>query len=468
MMTRSARTVRVGTLLAGCLSVMVVVGATTTSWAPRAEAAGSRHFVTSSSIAPFAKALVRSSEDSGISSLERHADRIEDGRTLRPLTTTEVPCLFDGRSNQTPVPNVEPGSSISISCTGFQPDDSVAAVEGSPLALTASNSTPDFDLNLQFYTANSAGDLTGNFVVPNPFYAQNSDAVCPPTPAQVASGYLRCFIFLVDYSGDYGSIVALNYAQPGYWMVGTDGGVFAFGNAGYYGSLPQHHVVVDDIKAVVPTSDGKGYWMVGADGGVFAFGDAPYLGSLPGVHVHVDDIVAVVPTSDGKGYWMVGADGGVFAFGDAPYLGSLPGLHVRVDDIVAVVPSPEGNGYLMVGGDGGVFAFGDAGYHGSLPGIHVHVDDVVGVVPTNNGAGYWMVGADGGVFAFGDAGYLGSLPGIHVHVDDVVGVVPTNNGAGYWMVGKDGGVFAFGDAPFLGSLPGLHVRVDDIVAVVRA
>jgi len=89
---------------------------------------------------------------------------------------------------------------------------------------------------------------------------------------------------------------------------------------------------------VVPTADGKGYWMVGSDGGVFAFGDAPYLGSLPGLHVHVDNIRAVVPTADGKGYWMVGSDGGVFAFGDAPYLGSLPGLHVHVDNIVGVVP----------------------------------------------------------------------------------------------------------------------------------
>jgi hypothetical protein len=55
-------------------------------------------------------------------------------------------------------------------------------------------------------------------------------------------------------------------------------------------------VHVSDIVSVVPTLDGLGYWMVGSDGGVFAFGDAGYLGSLPGLGVHVNDIVAVVPT----------------------------------------------------------------------------------------------------------------------------------------------------------------------------
>jgi hypothetical protein len=31
--------------------------------------------------------------------------------------------------------------------------------------------------------------------------------------------------------------------------------------------------------------DGRGYWMVASDGGVFAFGDAPYEGSMGAVHL---------------------------------------------------------------------------------------------------------------------------------------------------------------------------------------
>ena len=33
------------------------------------------------------------------------------------------------------------------------------------------------------------------------------------------------------------------------------------------------------IVGMTPTADGQGYWLVGADGGVFAFGDAPFFGS---------------------------------------------------------------------------------------------------------------------------------------------------------------------------------------------
>jgi len=61
------------------------------------------------------------------------------------------------------------------------------------------------------------------------------------------------------------------------------------------GSLPGLHVTVSDIVGAVATQDGGGYWMVGADGGVFAFGDATFVGSLPQLGVHVDDIVGVVP-----------------------------------------------------------------------------------------------------------------------------------------------------------------------------
>jgi hypothetical protein len=267
-------------------------------------------------------------------------------------------------------------------------------------------------------------------------------------------------------SGTSATSAADHYTFQGYWMVGSDGGVFAFGNAGFVGSLPGIGVHVNNVVGVVPTASRKGYWMVGSDGGVFAFGDAGFVGSLPGLHVHVNDIVGVVPTPTGKGYWMVGSDGGVFAFGDAGFVGSLPGLHVSVNDIVGVVPTSSGKGYWMVGKDGGVFAFGDAGFLGSLPSLHVAVSNIVAVVPTATGKGYWMVGKDGGVFAFGDAGFLGSLPGIHVSVNNIVAVVPTHDSRGYWMVGADGGVFAFGDAGFVGSLPGLGVHVSNIVGVV--
>ena len=137
------------------------------------------------------------------------------------------------------------------------------------------------------------------------------------------------------------------------------------------------------------TSPGGGYWMVGADGGVFSFGDAGYFGSVPGVGVHVGDIVGMAATPDGRGYWMVGANGGVFSFGDAGYVGSAGQLDPtrppgRTNGIYLAAPitnimaSPDGGGYWLVGANGEIVPLGDAAYSGSLPGDFISVGDVVG------------------------------------------------------------------------------------------
>ncbi len=137
------------------------------------------------------------------------------------------------------------------------------------------------------------------------------------------------------------------------------------------------------------TSPGGGYWMVGADGGVFSFGDAGYFGSVPGVGVHVGDIVGMAATPDGRGYWMVGANGGVFSFGDAGYVGSAGQLDPtrppgRTNGIYLAAPitnimaSPDGGVYWLVGANGEIVPLGDAAYSGSLPGDFISVGDVVG------------------------------------------------------------------------------------------
>jgi hypothetical protein len=74
--------------------------------------------------------------------------------------------------------------------------------------------------------------------------------------------------------------------------------------------------------------NGAGYWMVASDGGVFNFGDAGYFGSLGGTPLN-KPITGILPTPSGQGYWMVASDGGVFAFGDAPYYGSAGALNLN-------------------------------------------------------------------------------------------------------------------------------------------
>ena len=68
------------------------------------------------------------------------------------------------------------------------------------------------------------------------------------------------------------------------------------------------------IVDIESSPSGRGYWLVASDGGVFAFGDAPFHGST-GAIVLDEPITAMAPTISGGGYWLVARDGGVFTFG---------------------------------------------------------------------------------------------------------------------------------------------------------
>ena len=66
----------------------------------------------------------------------------------------------------------------------------------------------------------------------------------------------------------------------GWWP--SDGGIFAFGDAGFYGSTGAHRSSTSRSSAWQSTPDGNGYWLVASDGGIFAFGDAGFYGSASG------------------------------------------------------------------------------------------------------------------------------------------------------------------------------------------
>jgi hypothetical protein len=193
---------------------------------------------------------------------------------------------------------------------------------------------------------------------------------------------------------------------------------------------------------------GQGYRLVGSDGGVFSFGDAGFHGSLSGTHLSAP--VVGIASPDDDGYWLVGADGGVFSFGDAGFHGSMGGKRLTAP-VVGITTAGDA-GYWLVGSDGGVFSFGDAGFHGSMGGKQLSAP-IVGMVSTPDGGGYWLVGSDGGVFSFGDATFYGSMAG-HKLAAPAVGMTTSGDAKGYWLVGADGGVFAFGDAQFEGSTGG--------------
>jgi len=235
----------------------------------------------------------------------------------------------------------------------------------------------------------------------------------------------------------------------------------AFGDAGFFGSMAGQ-TLTRPVMGMAANPSGRGYWLVASDGGVFAFGDAQFFGSMGGQTL-TQPVVGMAPTPSGRGYWLVASDGGVFAFGDAQFFGSMGGRHLN-QPIVGMAANPFGSGYWLVAADGGVFAFGSSRFFGSTGGRHLN-QPIAGMAAAPFALGYWLVASDGGVFAFGDAPFLGSMGG-EALTQPVAGMAASPSGRGYWLVASDGGVFAFGDAGFFGSMGGQPLS-NPITAIFR-
>ncbi|MGH9010955.1 MAG: hypothetical protein ACRDYF_14065 [Acidimicrobiia bacterium] len=238
--------------------------------------------------------------------------------------------------------------------------------------------------------------------------------------------------------------------QSGYWMLGNDGKVYAFGDARSAIFGDASGLMPGGARAVhiEPTPTARGYWITDDRGRVYAFGDAAKLGGLPLSALQVNEkVTSLSRTPSGAGYWVFTTKGRVFAFGDAGRFGDLANLTLN-GAIQSSIPTPSGKGYFMVGSDGGVFAFGDAVFRGSMGAVKLN-QPVMSLVPTRDGLGYWLVASDGGIFAFGNAAFKGSMGATKLN-KPVVGMVRYGNG--YLMVAADGGIFSFSDKPFAGSL----------------
>ncbi|HVL93349.1 MAG TPA: hypothetical protein VM264_08385 [Acidimicrobiales bacterium] len=232
----------------------------------------------------------------------------------------------------------------------------------------------------------------------------------------------------------------------GYRLAAADGGVFAFGAAGFHGSAATLRLAAP-VVGMAATPTGRGYWLVAADGGVFAFGDAPFLGSTGAIRLAAP-VVGMAATPTGRGYWLVAADGGVFAFGDARFLGSAAPRRLPVP-VVAIASTGTGSGYWLLAADGRILAFGTA------------PDDVAGFAPGGRavalaavpGGGLLVLGGDGNVVGLGGAPAFGGLDR-----RAAIAMAATPAGRGYWVATADGAVVPFGDARSHGTLAGVRLR----------
>jgi hypothetical protein len=205
----------------------------------------------------------------------------------------------------------------------------------------------------------------------------------------------------------------------------------AFGAAQYYGSAPAH--LNQPIVAMASTADGHGYWLVASDGGVFSFGDAAFYGSTGAMHLN-EPIVAMASTADGHGYWLVASDGGVFSFGDAQFSGSMGGTRLNAP-VAGIAAAPHG-GYWLVAEDGGVFSFGGAVFYGSLGGGQLPVP-ISSIVGARGLSGYWLLPTEHAAPVASPTLQLGATG------PAVLSLQETLSSLGYWNDTPDG---SFGDA----------------------
>ena len=261
-------------------------------------------------------------------------------------------------------------------------------------------------------------------------------------------------VYAMGFGGSNGTSVLtvsrlrLDPSVPGgYAIAASDGGTAAFGSAAPCPSIDKQPALARPVVGIATTPSGHGRWLVASDGGVVAAGDAHFYGSTGGLPLH-RPIVGMASTPTGRGYWLVASDGGIFAFGDAHFHGSTGGRTLN-RPIVGMASTPTGRGYWLVASDGGIFAFGDAHFYGSTGAMKL-VRPVVGMAPAHSGNGYWLVASDGGIFSFGGTHFYGSAGAMHL-AQPVVGMAATRRGDGYWLAVSGGGIFSFGAAQFHGG-----------------
>jgi hypothetical protein len=404
-----------------------------------------------------------------------------DSATVLPASTTpyEVTLSYPGDANFTPVSTTVPLTVFPATTTTSLSVSPATAAFGSESSVRISATV----------TSGTTGSPTGSVAVQD-----GGNTVCTisnlsPSGPNTATGSCAAlsdtdlssgtYSLTANYPGDgnYQSSISSAHsltiaggANQGYWLVGSDGGIFSFGSAQFYGSTGSLRLQ-RPVVGITPTSDQGGYWTVASDGGVFAFGDAGFHGSLPGLGLAPAGapgpgpklnapIVGMVPSTDGGGYFMVASDGGVFAFGDAHFEGSCPGIGGCAGSAVAVLPDASGNGYWLVTNTGNVYAFGDAPQYGA-PGNQG--SSVTSAVRTPGGGGYWILLADGAVYGYGDAGYLGGASGLG-GLNPATAVFATADGGGYWLAAANGTVLPYGNATDLGDMAAAHLNAPIIAA----
>ena len=290
-------------------------------------------------------------------------------------------------------------------------------------------------------------------------------------------------------TGDSGArsacgVISTGNALPsglGYWESSSDGGIYSFGAAKFFGSMGGKPLAQPIVGIAARRHHGSAALVSssGASMGVVTFTQqvdnvlirAEARGLTPGFHgLHVHSVGSCV----GPAFTSAGGHHNPGAATHGSHAGDMPVLRANADgrastsftidsftaaslfdadgSAVVVHAAPDNYGNIPTryvssdptgpsggGPDTPTLSTGDAGARAAC-----------GVVAKTGSAGYIQVASDGGVFAFGDAAFFGSMGG-KLLAQPITGIVLTPSGQGYWEIARDGGVFSFGDAKFQGS-----------------
>ncbi|MCU1393147.1 MAG: hypothetical protein JWM34_1575 [Ilumatobacteraceae bacterium] len=232
-------------------------------------------------------------------------------------------------------------------------------------------------------------------------------------------------------------------------VVSTNGTVYTAGKARKLGNPSARGIT--SVVSLTNAATGDGYWALGANGSVAAFGGLSHFGDATGKGMAVD----ITATGSGGGYYVLMADGGIYPFGDAAYASS-PKKASIAGNARRIAARPQGDGYWVLMDDGSLRAFGSAPKLAVPSGAGTPID----VTPTPSGAGLWLLTDAGRVAVVGDAVDAGDLKRSKVSwKKPVAHLVATPSGKGYVIVNVEGSMLSFGDAPSYAAFGGSGMTV---------